>query len=296
MKPKKSNKDSLYMMWSLAIVLCVILSFFALFFASCSKGEDSGKTSGKEVPVLEDDGGDGTSGDGAGAASAAPDTQTPPESTPASVTEAPPTRLAETADAGTAYIDKFVFLGDSTTYALKANGVLSGGTNTTQVWTPASGTLTLSYQSIATIVYPETGEELTIVEAVTKKQPEYMLITLGVNGVSFMDEEYFTSEYTALVQNIQAASPNTKIILNSIYPVASNYQYLGDINNEKITAANGWVEKVAENTGVRFLNSFEAIVGADGWLPYEKSNGDGIHLNADGCNVILNYIRTHEYQ
>lgn len=174
--------------------------------------------------------------------------------------------------------------------------MLSGGTNTTQVWTPASGTLSLHQQSFATIVYPETGEELTIVEAVTRKQPEYLLITLGVNGVSFMDEEYFTSEYTKLVQNVQSASPNTKIILNSIYPVASSYEYLGDINNEKITAANVWVEQVAEAAGVRFLNSFEAIVGADGWLPQERQNGDGIHLNTDGFQVILDYIRTHEYK
>ena len=85
-----------------------------------------------------------------------------------------------------------------------------------------SGTLTLSYYNIATIVYPETGEELSIADAVARAKPEILVITLGVNGVSFMDEAWFTRDYTALVQMVQAASPNTKIILNSIYPVAAS--------------------------------------------------------------------------
>ena len=309
MKPKN---NSIYTAWSLAIVLCILLSIFVLLFVSCSKGGDSGENgapavSASPAPGAQDGSGE-TAPDGQGGTPSNGDGQLQQPgaedgqggSTPApAVTQAPeqiPTRLEQTEDAGSEYIDKFVFLGDSTTYGLKAYAVLSGGKNTTQVWTPASGTLTLSYQSIATIVYPETGEELKIVDAVTKKQPEYMLITLGVNGVSFMDQEYFTSEYTALVKSIQAASPNTKIILNSIYPVASSYKYLSDINNTKIVQANGWIEGIAADTGVRFLDTYDAIVGSDGWLPEQYQNGDGLHLNADGFNVILDFIRTHEYK
>ena len=42
------------------------------------------------------------------------------------------TQLGETADAGDEYISKMVFIGDSTTYGLKAYDVLDGS----QVWTP----------------------------------------------------------------------------------------------------------------------------------------------------------------
>ena len=51
--------------------------------------------------------------------------------------------LTETEDAGSAYLDRFVFFGESTTYHLKSRGVLSGGTATTQVWAPDSGTVNL---------------------------------------------------------------------------------------------------------------------------------------------------------
>ena len=217
---------------------------------------------------------------------------------PAPAPAASAARLGETPDAGRAYLDKIVFLGDSTTYGI---GYYYGiGYKelcpASQVWTPKSGTLTLSYYNIATIVYPATKEEISIEDAVKRAKPEIMVITLGVNGVSFMDEEWFIRDYTALVQLIQAASPDTKIILNSIYPVAKSYKYQKDINNDKINAANGWVERVAESTGVRFLNSRECLVGADGWLPESSQNGDGLHLTGEAFTTVMQYIRTHAYQ
>ena len=207
-----------------------------------------------------------------------------------------PALLAETADQGQSYIDSMIFLGDSTTYGMKYYAVLSGGKNTQQVWTPSNGTLTLSYQGFASIVYPPDGSEITIRDAVSKALPEYMVITLGVNGISFMDEDYFKSEYISLVTDIQSLSPNTKIILNSIYPVASNYEYLSSINNEKISTANRWVMEIAEECNVRFLNTASVLVGEDGWLPQNLQNGDGLHLNETGFGIVLSYIRTHGYQ
>lgn len=296
----KAKKNMIYTLWSAAIVLCVLLSVFALFFSACAKQEEKPQETESGGFTLE------TEDPNAALPTDAPEnTDTPqntdapqPTDTPA-VTDTPQpassVRLTETADAGTEYQDKIIFLGDSTTYGLKAYGVLSGGKDTTQVWTPASGTLTLSYYSVARIVYPETGEELLITEAVEKAKPEYMCITLGVNGVSFMDEEWFIRDYTALVQSIQAASPDTKIILNSIYPVADSYKYKNEISNEKINAANGWIEQIAADTGCRFLNSREAIVGADGNLPETSQNGDGIHLTGETFQQVLAYLRTHAW-
>ena len=63
-------------------------------------------------------------------------------------------------------IDDIIFLGESTTYHLKSRGVLSGGTETKQVWAPRSGTLMLdSATSECRIIYPETNEELPLIAA-----------------------------------------------------------------------------------------------------------------------------------
>jgi len=209
--------------------------------------------------------------------------------------EKSPATLTETPDMGEAYIDDIIFLGDSTTYGLRYYSMLKGGQDTLQVWTPTSGTLTLSNQSFATILYPDNDTEITIREAVALKKPKMMVITLGVNGVSFMDEEYFKSEYTALVNGIKENSPDTKIILQSIYPVAAHYEYLSSINNDKIAAANQWIIDIAEDTGVRYLATSSALIGEDGFLPYDYQNGDGLHLQPTAFTIVLNYIRTHGY-
>lgn len=279
-------------------VLLILLVFF--LFASCKQKPGDIPESPSAVPTVT--------------ATAEPTieptpTATAPTESPDATVEPPvtasppvtsetdsPAKLAETEDAGQEYIDRAIFLGDSTSYGLKYYGVLSGGQDTRQVWTPASGTLTLSNQGFATIVYPDTGEEIPIRDAVELEMPEIMIITLGVNGISFMEEEYFKSEYKSLVEDIKDISPDTKIILQSIFPIASNYEYQGDINNTKIQAANGWILEMAEETGVKYLDTISVLLGDDGFLPQDYHNGDGLHFNEYSFNIVIDYIRTHGYQ
>lgn len=220
--------------------------------------------------------------------------ETPPPVTTAEPTPAP-TPTPESTDEEKTYIDKLIFIGDSTTYGLKYYGVLSGGKSTTQVWTPSSGTLALFNQSFATIVYPKTGAEIPITDAIADAQPEYVVLTLGVNGVSMMKEERFKADYTDLVKRIQSVSPDTKIICNSIYPVESKYENGGHgITNAKIDAANEWIRDIAADTGTYFTDSASVLKGEDGCLVPDYGNGDGLHLSAKGFNMVLDYLREHE--
>jgi len=229
------------------------------------------------------------------APSDAPDIEPTPEPTPEPAPEPTPAPTPEPPsepDVPASYLDRFIFLGDSTTYGLGYYGIV----NKTQVWTPASGTLTLDLWNYSTIVYPETGEELLLTEILALKQPEYLCITLGVNGVSFMDEAYFKQVYTSLVQTVQQLSPGTTIILNSIYPVTDAYEAKGNgINNVKIAAANTWVESVAAACGVHYLNSAAYITDANGDLPEEYTNGDGLHLNPTSFSIIINCLLSQGY-
>lgn len=207
-----------------------------------------------------------------------------------------PARLEQTEDYGQEYLDKIIFVGDSTTYGMKHYAVLSGGKNTKQVWVPASGTYSLNaLVSTYKIVYPETGEEMTVSQAAAVAKPEYMVITLGINfGVPYCGETEFKKYYRMLLDDVTAASPETKIILQSIYPVATNNE-LKDITNEKIDRANTWVEQLAEEYGLKYLDTNSALKGEDGYLPLTHQNGDGLHLMPSGFEIVLNYIRTHGY-
>lgn len=292
---KRNAKNSMFFVWTIAIFICMIMVFCALIFSSCGTGADVPVTT--DPPAESEQPAD--SGDETSDVTADPNAAVTDGGEGTAATDAPQTSsvvLGETEDAGQEYIDKLTFLGDSTTYGLKYYEVLSGGKNTTQVWTPASGTLTLYNYATATIVFPEDGQEISIVDAVTRKQPEYLVITLGVNGVAEMDEDWFKQDYTALVQSIQAASPDTKIICNSIYPVENDYEYINSINNTNIPQANEWIKAVAEATGCKYADSASVLKAEDGSLREDYGNGDGIHLNADGFNAVLEYLRTHAYQ
>ena len=204
--------------------------------------------------------------------------------------------LAETEDMGQSYLDSIVFLGDSTTYGFQVYGVLSGGTRTKQVWTPADRTFSLFNQKNIKIYYPETGESISIESAVAAKKPEYMVITLGINGVASMQEDNFKSDYKALVTRIIETNPDTKIMLNSIFPVARSYGSLGSINNEKIERANGWVLSVADEMGIRYLDTASVLKDKEGWLTPKYEAGDGLHLKPDAYKAVLQYICTHGYK
>lgn len=292
---KRNAKNSMFFVWTIAIFICMIMVFCALIFSSCGTGADVPVTT--NPPAESEQPAD--SGDETSDVTADPNAAVTDGGEGTAATDAPQTSsvvLGETEDAGQEYIDKLTFLGDSTTYGLKYYEVLSGGKNTTQVWTPASGTLTLFNYATATIVFPEDGQEISIVDAVTRKQPEYLVITLGVNGVSMMDEDWFKQDYTGLIESIQAASPDTKIICNSIYPVENDYPEIASINNTNIPQANEWIKAVAEATGCKYADSASVLKAEDGSLREDYGNGDGIHLNADGFNAVLEYLRTHAYQ
>ena len=224
-------------------------------------------------------------------AAAAPTEPPAPTQSPA-----PSTLLAETPDAGQEYIDKIVFLGDSTTYGLRYYEVLPEY----QVWTPASGTLALFNVPIETIEYfapgtRENPENLSIADCAAKGKPEYLVITLGLNGIAFLDETSFKQYYRDMITSIQQASPDTKIILQSIYPVIDSMT-TSDIKNDGINTANQWIYDLAEEMGLRYLNTHDALMDSTGNLIAAYNSGDGIHLMPDGLRAILQYVRTHAWQ
>ncbi len=201
--------------------------------------------------------------------------------------------LPLTADAGTAYQDKIIFVGDSLTAHLINREVLTGGTDTKQVWRCENNMMNLNSEvTSAKIIFPGTGDKITVAEAAARAKPELMVITLGTDwGVSYLGEDEFKACYTALVQAIQKASPKTEIILQSIFPVTASCK---NLDNTKIDTANKWVKAVAAENGCHYLDTQSVLKDDKNCLKAEYCNSsDGIHLGKNAYEVILNYIRTH---
>ena len=53
-----------------------------------------------------------------------------------------------------------------------------------------------------------------------ERQPHRILIAFGVNAIPLMSEEEFMDEYDILVDELTEASPDSKIVIQCILPVA----------------------------------------------------------------------------
>ena len=201
-------------------------------------------------------------------------------------------RLQKTPDFGEAYIKQIVFLGDHT-----ISGMASISEDL-EIWSGEDKTLPLDYSiNTATIVYPDTNESLSIASAIKRKNPDYIIITLGIdNGVAYCSEKKFKEYYTKLILEISEASPNTKIMLQSIFPVSDEKQKAqSSISNRKIDAANTWIEELCEELSLRYLNTACILMVDKGNLSERFDSSDGINLNSQAYAEILYYIRTHGY-
>ncbi len=213
--------------------------------------------------------------------------------------------LAESADAGMAYIDSMIFFGESTTAHLRARGVLSGGNETKQVWQNDSGTMRLSSRITSELItYPETGESLTVAAACAAKQPDYIVLSFGLNGLTGFaandaGKTSYVQNYSKLIRAIQQASPNTRIILQTVYPICQVGNFTEDLStlNSYILTLNSYLPEIAaafEN--VRVVDTASVLRDAENALLAEYDNGDGQHLSTQAYEAILAYLRTHAWQ
>lgn len=195
----------------------------------------------------------------------------------------------------TSLLKKIIFFGDSTTYHLIAREALPEGKATKQVWCPKNGTLLLSPQiSSLLISHPNHKGELPLTEALTLYKPEYFVITAGLNGAHTFTEKRFKHVYTALIEAVQASSPETKILLQSVFPVGANESAWKALSprelNEKIDLVNAWIRDLAEERSILFLDTQRILRDNNGFLKEEYQVGDGIHLSKDAYRAMLAYI------
>ena len=213
--------------------------------------------------------------------------------------------LTPTEDMGEEYLDSFLFFGESTTYHMKDREVLRDGRNTEQILAPDSGTVNLDHTTLSLPLRdPETGEYVTVEEAIRRRKPKRLMLTFGLNGAVQKvrrGAEYYKTCYRALIDCVRRVSPDTAIILQSAFPVAKNmnmqrYSVSVEELNRAIDQINVWTHELADEYGIGYLNTAEILKDAEGYLKIEYQVGDGHHLTRDAYLEILYYIRTHGYK
>ncbi len=205
-------------------------------------------------------------------------------------------RAANATDANeqkeTAFLDTLSFLGDSTTAHMQQRSDIPAE----RIFAAKERYLNLDSRiTYAKIVAPDTGAEETIAEVMARIRPPRLVITLGADyGVYYYRDkpETFRLYYEKLLDVIHKASPDTTLILQSVFPVARSCRVL---TNEMIDRANAVIQEIAVDRGLLFVDQKPTLSDSEGYLKPEYCySEDGIHLSKSAYDCILAHLSTLE--
>ena len=177
----------------------------------------------------------------------------------------------------------------------KTDGDLAGHYQINNAFCAREGIGTQVALNEGIVTFKGDNNHYTIAQAVAKMKPRRVVMTFGTNDTG-MEVQDFISNYTALVQAIQAAYPYTDIIVNTVPPIPENHSNYPHMDQAKIDDFNMALLNMCEQLGVRFLNTAEVLKGENGYGQLDYYTDGDIHLKSAGLKAALNYLRTHAYQ
>ena len=195
-------------------------------------------------------------------------------------------KLKETKNYGNEYFNKITMVGDSNTMNMYLNGYLNG----LKAWAiPCLHAE--SMHSIEINLYG-LGIKMKLLDAVEKYKPEIMILNFGTFSTSWISEETFVEKANAMIEQIKEKSPNTKIILISIYPIKKGYN-INEFQQDIINKYNFLILEMADKHGLKYLDVQEVLKGDDGYGKEEYFVDDKFHLTLLGHSTVKEYIKTH---
>lgn len=204
-------------------------------------------------------------------------------------------QLQETELSNIDYQQNTIFAGDSTALYYVMNKIITGK----QLWHKEGVSLETIFNQEIYINHNASG--LTLIEAVEKNKPNKILLSLGTNSIATMEIDYLISKYKELLKQMKEVSPNTIIIVQSIFPVAKSLDDNNKaLNNDKINKINYYLLKTCSELNIPFLNTASVLKDENGTLKsgyYRTStNENGVHLSEEGNKVAIDYFNNHQYK
>ncbi len=139
----------------------------------------------------------------------------------------------------------------------------------------------------------ETGEKITVEEALSKKQYGKVYLMLGINELGTGNTEYFMKSYTAAVEKIRELQPDAIIFVEGIMRVTGEKNENDPIfNNTNINEKNDAIATLADNRDVFYIDVNEVVCDENGDLIGEYTI-DEIHLKAKYYEIWKDFLLKH---
>ena len=188
-------------------------------------------------------------------------------------------------------ISRMTFFGDSTTAHLVPRGGIPKG----RVWSGPTGTVLFeSVNRVRCVHLAEESRDVTLSEAVALKKPQILVITVGVSGgAGMMEREAFTAVYRELLSSVRRASPETKILVQSILPLSDrSVRHYRRLTKDAVVQANLWIRALCMEMRIPYVDTHAKLVDPNtGYLKPEYQNDEYMHLTAQAYRVVLDHLR-----
>lgn len=175
---------------------------------------------------------------------------------------------------GDAWFNNVLFIGDSRTCGLR-DCARSGNAD---YFCMVSGNV-FSVDSSETVASDKNFSSMTLNALLSSKKYDKIFIGFGINECGYPISS-FIAKYNKLIDSIQAAQPDAKIILQGIMAVskkkAASASYF---SMDNINAFNTRIANLADGEKVFYIDVNPSFALDDGHLPTYMS-GDGVHLYA----------------
>lgn len=206
---------------------------------------------------------------------------------------AAPAALPEFGRVDTSWFADAAFLGDSLTAGFCEN----------EYDIDVGGALICGYEGVSpnTIVNrttannPDRGEEVAM-DVLTAAQPAKLYILIGTNAlVQTGNDESFLNYYARMLDELQAALPNTALYVQSI--LTATQETVNDdapgLAPDRLASINASIQGLCAERGCYFLDLNAEFSDESGYLLTDYAQPDGVHLTVSGYNKWVSYLCTH---
>ena len=189
------------------------------------------------------------------------------------------------------YMNNVVLAGDSVPWYFGLNGIFSKE----RVWAkPCVGTYNIFTEKV---YYSNYQSDYTIPDLVGLYKPKYLVLHMGVCETNSGNINTFISSYEKFIDYMKEKHPYTTLIIQTLNPQTS--EYLPDIplrNNAKLNKYNYFIADMCRRKKVKILDTTAILKNKDGMCDVSLCSTDGYHPNNAGMNLIINLIKSHEYE
>lgn len=130
-------------------------------------------------------------------------------------------------------------------------------------------------------------------DAAIKNSPSKVFILIGINDLSHkIPDHVIIGNYTRIIDYIQAKSPSTQILFQTILPTNASLTHLHPAND--IVALNAALKKLAAKENIEAIDLYTHFVDSSGNLK-EKFTWDGVHLTQKGYAQWVKILKDGHY-